>query len=82
LSPASWSYTDKRDRRRIHKFAYGDSWWVDLDAIEADAAELLERDSAQAERFFGNRIVVGSGSWIVGDLWERAYRDAMAAEPA
>jgi hypothetical protein len=76
LSPASWSYTDKRDRRRIHKFAYGDSWWVDLDAIEADAAELLERDSAQAERFYGNRIVVGSGSWIVGDLWERAWASA------
>jgi hypothetical protein len=34
--------------------------WVDLDAIEAEAAELLETDPAQAERFFGNRIVAGA----------------------
>ena len=82
LSPASWSYTNKAERRRIHKFAYGGSWWVDLDAIEADAAELLERDPAQAERFYGNRIVVGSGAWLkdglLDEAWERA-RDALAS---
>lgn len=73
VAPGSWSYTNKQERRRIHRFAYGDSWWVDLDAIEADAVELLERDPAQAERFYGNRIVVGSGAWIRDGLWESAY---------
>ena len=30
----------------------------------------MERDPAQAERFYGNRIVVGSGAWIPEGLWE------------
>jgi hypothetical protein len=71
-SPA-WSYGNKAERRKIHRFAYGDSWWVDLDAIEAEAAEIMERDPAQAERFYGNRIVVGSGAWIPEGLWERSH---------
>jgi len=47
---------------------------VDIDAIEAEAAELLERDPAQAERFFGNRIIHGAGAWLPDDLWEAAKR--------
>jgi hypothetical protein len=43
---------------------YAGSPWVDLDSIEAEAAELLQTDPAQAERFFGNRIVTGSGAWL------------------
>lgn len=75
LAPAGLSYTDKRERRRIHRIVYGDSarrprGWVDLDAIEAEAAEILEKDPAQAERFFGNRIVRGLGSWLKADLWQ------------
>lgn len=74
LAPAGLSYTDKRERRRIHRIVYGDSarrprGWVDLDAIEAEAAEILEKDPAQAERFFGNRIVQGLGSWLPDGLW-------------
>jgi hypothetical protein len=37
---------------------------VNLDSIEAEAAELMETDPAQAERFFGNRAVAGHGSWL------------------
>jgi len=76
-APLGLSYTDKRERRKIHRIVYGDSvktktgGWVDLDAIEAEAAELLEKDPAQAERFFGNRIVAGSDAW-----WNR---DQLAA---
>lgn len=66
------SYRRKADRRRIHEYAYEGSWWVDLDSIEAEAAELLERDPAQAERFFGNRIVYGAGSWLPEGTWEAA----------
>lgn len=81
-SPATLSYKNKAERRKIHKIVYGDSWWVDLDAIEAEAAEIMETDPADAERFFGNRVVAGSDSWLKTGLWERAYRDAMAAQPS
>lgn len=80
--PEGLSYKNKAERRRIHRHVYGDSWWVDLDAIEAEAAEILETDPADAERFFGNRVVAGSDSWLPTGLWERAWRDALAAEPA
>lgn len=70
LPPANLSYTDKRERRKIHQAVYAGSNHVDLDAIEAEAAELLEVDAAQAERFFGNRIVAGLGSWLKAGLWE------------
>ncbi|MFG2165530.1 hypothetical protein [Micromonospora chersina] len=70
VPPAHLSYRNKVERRQIHRFVYAGSWWVDLDAIEAEAAELLERDPAQAERFFGNRIVHGAGSWLREGLWE------------
>lgn len=75
LPPAGLSYRNKVERRRIHRYVYSGSRHVDLDAIEAEAAELLERDPAQAERFFGNRIVYGAGSWCDGDRWDgRAAR--------
>lgn len=67
---ASLSYKNKSERRKIHRYVYGGSTHVDLDAIEAEAAELLERDPEQAERFFGNRVVYGSGSWMNGDAWD------------
>lgn len=55
LPPADLRYSVKSERRKIHTFNYRGSHWVDLDSIEAEAAELMERDAAQAERFFGNR---------------------------
>ncbi len=70
LPPATWSYKNKAERRKIHRWVYGGTAHVDLDAIEAEAAELLEKDPTQAERFFGNRIVHGHGSWLPDGLWE------------
>ena len=75
-APKTLSYRNKVDRRKIHRIVYGDSWWVDLDRIEAEAAEILERDPAEAERFFGNRVVAGSDAWLPDGLWERARRVA------
>lgn len=72
-APAGLSYRNKAERRRIHAHVYAGSPWVDLDSIEGEAAELLERDPAQAERFFGNRLVAGAGSWLRDGLWEAAY---------
>lgn len=68
--PKHWSYRNKQERRRIHAFAYKGSNHVDLDAIEAEAAELIEKDPAQAERFYGNRMVYGQGSWADGEKWD------------
>jgi hypothetical protein len=68
--PGGLQYSVKADRRRIHKAVYGDSWWVDLDAIEAEAAELIEKDLAQAERFFGNRVVAGTAAFVNRDGWD------------
>ena len=70
-APKGLTYTDKRQRRKIHTFVYAGSLHVDLDGIEAEAAELLERDQAQAERFFGNRVVSGTGSWLDVEAWAK-----------
>ncbi|WP_318196899.1 hypothetical protein [Streptomyces sp. MCL20-2] len=68
-APKTLSYGNKRDRRKIHAVVYAGSTHVDLDAIEAEAAEIMEKDPAQAERFFGNRCVAGSASWLDGAKW-------------
>jgi hypothetical protein len=49
------SVRNKRERRRMLKRVYGDSWWIDLDRIDEEVVSLLERDPAQAERYFLNR---------------------------
>lgn len=69
LPPARLDYRKKRDRTKIHRFVYAGCPWVDLDAIEAEAAELLEVDPGQAERFFGNRPSSGQGKAFNLDRW-------------
>lgn len=76
-APKHLSYRNKEDRRKIHRIVYEGSWWVDLDAIEAEAAELLETDPTNAERFYGNRIVAGAGAWMPDELWESTERVAI-----
>lgn len=78
--PAHLSYRNKQERRRIHRIVYAEALrenggHIDLDSIEAEAADMLERDPAQAERFFGNRIVHGHGAWLPEGLWERTEAD-------
>jgi hypothetical protein len=68
--PAHLSYGDRRERHQIHRYVYRGSVHVDLAAIEAEAAELMERDRAQAERFFGNKIVPGTGSYLDQAKWD------------
>jgi hypothetical protein len=74
--PAELRYQLKADRRKIHEHNYAGSPHVNLDAIEAEAAEIAENDPAQAERFYGNRIVAGLGSWMDGDKWDARRADA------
>lgn len=68
-APASLSFKDKRERRRIFRAVYAGSAHINLNAIEAEVAELVETDPAQAERFFGNRIVAGTGAWVDPADW-------------
>jgi hypothetical protein len=68
-APAGLSYRNKQERRRIHRIVYRGCRWVDLDAIDAEAQELLEVDAPQAERFFGNRTVAGVDRAFDPDHW-------------
>lgn len=74
LPPGGLDYAKKTDRRKIHKAVYAGSAHIDLDAIEGEAAELLEKEPAEAERFFGNRIVAGTGTWLQRDRWDARAR--------
>lgn len=67
--PADLSYGNKRERHQIHVHVYADSPWVDPASIDAEAAELVETDPTQAERFFGNRLVQGLGAFLTDELW-------------
>lgn len=72
--PGNLSFTNKDERRRILKAVYPPDTLtpkghVDLDAIEAEAASLVKKDPAQAARFFGNKIVTGSGKAFDIDVW-------------
>ena len=81
--PANLSYKNKRERRTIHAYVYAGATHIDLDSIEAEAAELMETDPAEAARFFGNKLVRGQGSWLPDGLWEGAYAESeVAPEPA
>lgn len=78
--PSNLSYKNKLERRKIHQIVYGEALksqggHVDLDSIEAEAFDLIARDAAQAERFFGNRIVAGSDSWIDPLVWDELKAD-------
>lgn len=53
--PDSFSVRNKSERRKALKIVYGDSWWVDLDRVDAEIVSLLRRDPAQAERWYLNR---------------------------
>ena len=79
IPPAGLSWGNKRDRRKILRHVYDGSPWVNLDSIEAEALELNERDPAQAERFFGNRLVARAGTWLPQGLWESRYAETVAS---
>lgn len=73
--PVNLSYRNKQERAKIHRYVYAGTGHITLASIEADAAELLETDPTQAERFFGNRVVYGKGTWQPDGLWESTEAD-------
>lgn len=72
--PPELNYLKPAERRLIHEHVYDGCWWINIDAIDAEAAELVEKDPAQAERFYGNRLVEGAGAWMPDALWSAARR--------
>lgn len=70
-TPPDGNVRNKRERRRVLKAVYGDSWWVDLDRIDAEIETLLEHDPAQAERFFLNRANAGESAAVTPAAWEK-----------
>lgn len=74
------SYLHKVNRRRIHAYVYEGSDHVILDSIEAEARALIAKgDPAQAERFFGNRVVAGGGAWLPDGIWDARRLDVVQA---
>lgn len=78
--PAPASLANKRERHKALRVAYGDSsvlvgGWVDLDRIDGELVEIAEKDPAQAERFYLNRIVAGTGAYLDGDRWDLLRED-------
>lgn len=73
--PADLVYRRKADRSKIHRIVYPpdtlrvNGGHVDLDAIEAEAADLLKKDEAEAARFFGNILAVSGGTVVKPELW-------------
>jgi hypothetical protein len=70
MAPKGLKYTVKADRRKIHRYVYRGSRWIDQDAIEGEAAEILKHDPGQAERFFGNNPVAGAGIAFDVERWK------------
>jgi hypothetical protein len=68
--PANLSFKNKKERRKIFAFNYEGAPWVSIDVVEGEAAEMMEKDPADAERFFGNRLVAGAGKWITPEEWD------------
>ena len=66
-------FTRADHRRQIFEYVYEGSWWVNLDSIEQLTLRLMKRDPQQAERFFGNRISQGLGSWLPKGMWVGAH---------
>lgn len=81
LPPANLSFGDKRERRKIFQFNYAGAPWVSIEAVEAEAAELMVKDRAEAERFFGNRIVTADGSWVTEADWASKTAHSVVVAP-
>lgn len=80
--PSNLSFANKAERRKLFRIVYPPDvlrdneppGHVDLDSIEAEAADLIVRDAHQAMRFFGNIIVAGAGHAADPDLWDSLAR--------
>lgn len=78
--PKTLSYTNKADRRKIHRAVYPpdvrreNGGHLDLNGIEAEAADLVAKDPPEAARFYGNMLVAGSGHAVAPEVWDDLAR--------
>jgi hypothetical protein len=92
--PDSLSIRNKVERRRALKIAYGDAVtgtrdgkaggvkpWINLDRVDAEIVALLDRDAAQAERFFTNRKRTPEAQAFSGTRWDELADPAHVPEP-
>lgn len=79
--PEHLDFKLKKDRAVIFRHNYLSSPWVDIRSIEAESAAMAEANAAEAERFFGNRIVPGSGTWMDLAKWSARGLDGVAGRP-
>ncbi len=70
VDPGEGSIRDKADRRRMLTRVYGDSWWIDFERIDGEVVALLDRDPAQAERFFLNRKLAAEDAAFDPVRWQ------------
>jgi hypothetical protein len=74
--PKSLSFANKAERRKILRIVYPEDTrrenggHVELEAIEAEAAAMSEKDPGQASRFFGNGRESGAGRAFDADRWK------------
>lgn len=72
--PKNLDFYNDEERLLILEHNYKGSPHVDVETIDAECRDLIARgEGISAERFFGNRVVEASNSWIDSDLWEKAY---------
>jgi hypothetical protein len=79
-APPSLRFSNKEDRRKIFRYVYAGSHWIDIPSIEAECAEIMLHDPAQAERFYGNRIVAGLGTYLDEVLWTTSEKSRIVNE--
>lgn len=70
--PPELDFEDPADRALILKHVYQHSPWVDRQVVEAECAELMDTDPAEAMRFFGNKLVQGKGAYLQESTWDSA----------
>lgn len=81
--PEGLSIRNKPERRRALRIVYGHSHtgtrdgkkggvrpWINLDRIDAEIIALLNRDPAQAERYFLNRKLAAEAKAFNGEKWD------------
>jgi hypothetical protein len=86
--PKNLSFANKAERRRIFHIVYQRDSLVEhgghvsLDAIDAEAADLMTKDPAEAARFFGNMLVSGQGRAFDLEVWTARAQSGPYVVPA
>lgn len=63
------SFKNRRERRKILEYVYAGAEHINLNSIEAECEEMMTTEPEDAERFFGNRLVRGSGRFLSEPQW-------------